>query len=52
MNEKRVPEAKNGLYGFVIDEKSSAAYNKSINRNATEEDAKGKCASENKSVFL
>ncbi len=27
-------------------------YNKSINRNATEEDAKGKCASENKSVFL
>lgn len=51
MNEKRVPEAKKVCMVLLLT-KNSAAYNKSINRNATEEDAKGKCASENKSVFL
>ena len=44
--------SKKGLYGFVIDEKNSAAYNKSINRNATEEDAKGKVRIRKQKVYF
>ena len=51
MNEKRVPEAKKVCMVLLLTKKQRGV-NKSINRNATEEDAKGKCASENKSVFL